>query len=172
MRYSLLLFFVIFLYSCGKKEVTVITFPDELELINTNGSPAEPCLTCEKMLVTYFGMNETRPLSMFRSMLIKRFEDLKTKHPELPVILIFGGENKELGLNKTYLEDLLSENQFPYSVFYDKENKFFGLNHLEYFPYERNDVQMYLVKEGQVFSSAEMGIPELFEKQVQDFLQP
>ena len=162
-------FLIILIVSCQKKTVSELRFHENLELVNTGEGQIKPCLHCQKKLVAYFGMNNTRSLTYFQ-MTLKTFKKIPSLYPDLNVIYVFGGKNVSKGLDQTFLEEFLLKHEVPFAVLYDEENTFFDLNNLQFFPYELNDIQIYLVDDQKFVESAEPGVPELFDKQVKQFL--
>lgn len=156
---------IILLSSC-KDHPTTIKFPDDLEELQIGGNSKSLCLDCPKKIVGYLDMTQ-RDL-FFLKLTSKVWDDLVANHPELEVIWVFSGENKRV--DKKELVRLLGEMKYPYSVLYEKENKFYEMNQLEKIPYEVKAIQCYFVNGEDVFVNAQPGVPGLFQEQLDEFL--
>ncbi|WP_092894664.1 hypothetical protein [Algoriphagus aquimarinus] len=157
---------IILLSSCQKHPST-IKFPEGLEELEIGENSKKLCIDCPKKFVGYLDLTQ-RDL-FFLKMNSKGWKDLIVDYPELEVIWVFAGQSEHI--EKTELVRLLEEMGYPYSVIYDKENKFFELNQLDKIPYEVKAIQSYFVDGDDVIIDAEPGIPNLFRKQVIEFLE-
>ena len=164
---SLCLFLTITLLSSCRDHPTTIKFPEGLEELRIGENSKPLCLECPKKFVGYLDLTQ-RDL-FFLEMNSKGWIDLKFNYPELEVIWVFAGKNQRI--DKSDLVRMLDDMGYPYSVLYDKKNKFYEMNQLDKIPYEVKAIQSYFVDGEDVIINAESGIPSLFKKQVIDFLE-
>ncbi|SFT68510.1 hypothetical protein SAMN04489724_1600 [Algoriphagus locisalis] len=163
---SYLLLVVILLSSCSDHPTT-ITFPDGLEEIQLGSNSESLCLDCPNKLVGYIDLSQRNPY--FMKVNPDLWRDLHDNYPELEVIWVFAGENDKM--NKQKLVEFLIEFDYPFSVLYDRQNSFFEHNKLVNVSFENIWIQSYFVRGEDIILSAEPGISELFQEQLDDFLE-
>jgi|AntRauMFilla1563_2_1112583.scaffolds.fasta_scaffold00781_6 hypothetical protein len=160
-----LLLIVLLLNSCSDHPTT-IRFPEGMEELKIGENSKALCSDCPKKFVGYLDLTQ-RGLH-FMELTAKMWQELYLNHPEFSVIWVFGGESVKIDKNE--LKRLLEEMGYPYSVMYDKENKFYELNQLEKIPHEVKAIQSYFVNGDDIIIDAEPGMPNLFRKQLSEFL--
>lgn len=161
------LFLIVLLFSSCNDHLTTIRFPEGLEELRIGENSKALCLDCPKKFVGYLDLSQRGLHTM--ELTSERWQELYLNHPEFSVIWVFGRESAKI--DKSELKRLLEEMGYPYSVIYDKENKFYELNQLEKIPYEVKAIQSYFVDGEDIIIDAEPGIPNLFKKQVIEFLE-
>ena len=97
--------------------------------------------------------------------------EIRDKHPEIGVVCVIAGQNPEKKRDRDYVIRSLEEAQFPFQVIYDPENRFFELNELQPGINPKSSIKTFFANHDVFHSSPEIGIPELFKEQLEEFLK-
>jgi len=153
------LLFIGLSFGCQSPPADPLILPQGLEIIELNDTGVDLCYGCEKKVVVFHNFNE--------SMLVPfspRFtwKEQVEKYPDISVIVYASGDDK------AYVTRKLEEYKFPFSVVHDPEFSFYKANNLDTVSSQNKKLIPYLVKGDQVVGIAEIGMPEIFEKQLKE----
>lgn len=169
-RIFISLIFIGCLIGCKEKdEREMIRIPEGLEAIGYGETSKELCLSCSKKLIAYLHL-EINSMYLFR-MNPDFWMDIRDKYPEIGVIWVIAGQNHENKRDRDYVIRSLEQAKFPFQVIYDPENRFFELNKLQPGINPKSSLKFFFTKDDEYFSSPQVGIPELFKEQVEEFLK-
>jgi len=169
-QYLVFLVFMSCFSSCSEKsESQLIKIPEGLEAVGFGENSKELCLSCSKKLIVYLNL-EINSMYLF-GMNPDFWTDMRDKYPEIGVVCVLAGQNAEKKRDRSYVIRSLEEAQFPFQVIYDPENKFFELNGLQPGINPKSSLKFFFTKDDVYFSSPQVGIPELFKEQVEEFLK-
>ncbi|GAB2479710.1 hypothetical protein [Algoriphagus taiwanensis] len=169
-RFLISLIFMGILLGCKEKaENEKISIPEGLEAVGYGGNSKELCLSCSKKLIAYLNI-EINSMYLF-GMNPGFWTDMRDKYPEIGVIWVIAGQNAEKKRDRGYVIRSLEEAQFPFQVLYDPENRFFEMNGLQPGINPKSSLKFFFTKDDVYFSSPQVGIPELFEGEVEEFLK-
>jgi hypothetical protein len=169
-RFLISLVFLSCFFGCKKKdERETIRIPEGLEEVGYGENSKELCLSCSKKLIVYLNL-EINSMLLF-GMQPDFWTDLQDNYSELGVVCVIAGQNPEKKRDRDYVIQSLEQAQFPFQVIYDPENKFFELNGLKPGINPKSSIKTFFTKDDVFHSSPEIGIPEIFEGQLEGFLK-
>ncbi|GMQ26246.1 hypothetical protein Aoki45_29280 [Algoriphagus sp. oki45] len=168
-RFLIYLFFLGFLGCKEKAEIEKISIPEGLEAVGYGENSKELCLSCSKKLIVYLNL-EINSMYLF-GMNPDFWTDMRDKYPEIGVVCVLAGKNAEKKRDRNYVIRSLEEARFPFQVLYDPENRFFEMNGLQQGINPKSSLKFFFTKDDVYFSSPQVGIPELFQGQVEEFLK-
>jgi hypothetical protein len=157
-------------FGCKEKgENETIRIPEGLEAVGYGENSKELCLSCSKKLIAYLHL-EINSMYLF-GMNPDFWTDIRDKYHEIGVVWVIAGQNPEKKRDRDYVIRSLEQAQFPFQVIYDPENRFFELNGLQPGINPKSSLKFFFTKDDVYFSSPQVGIPELFKEQVEEFLK-
>ena len=157
-------------FGCKEKsEIRKVTIPEGLESIGYGENSKELCLTCSKKLIVYLNL-EINSMYLF-GVQPNVWKDMRDKYPDVGVVCVIAGKSYEKKRDRSYVIRSLEEAKFPFQVLYDPENRFFELNKLNPGINHKSSIQTFFTNKDVLFSSPEIGMPELFKEQLEEFLK-
>jgi hypothetical protein len=157
-------------FGCKEKtKIEKIGIPEGLEVVGYGENSKELCLSCSKKLIIYLNL-EINSMYLF-GMHPHFWTDMRDKYPEIEVVCVIAGQNSVKKRDKTYVIRSLEQAKFPFQVLYDPENRFFEMNRLQPGINPKSSIQTFFTKGDLYFSSPEIGIPEFYQKQLEEFLR-
>lgn len=168
-RILISLVFLSCFFGCKEKgELETIRIPEGLEVVGFGENSKDLCLSCSKKLIVYLNL-EVNSMYLF-GIHPDFWTEMRDKYPEIGVVCVIAGQNTEKKRNRAYLIRSLEEARFPFQVIYDPENRFFELNGLKPGINPKSSIKTFFTKDDVYHSSPEIGIPEIFEGQLEEFL--
>ena len=169
-QFLIYLAFMGFFLGCQEKTgIEKIRIPEGLETVGYGENSKELCLSCSKKLIVYLNL-EINSMHLF-GMNPDFWTDMRDKYPEIGVVCVVAGQNDEKKRDRNYVIQSLEQARFPFQVLYDPENRFFEINELKPGINLKSSIQTFFTNDDLYFSSPEIGIPELYQKQLEDFLR-
>ncbi|AFL83098.1 hypothetical protein Belba_0439 [Belliella baltica DSM 15883] len=144
-----------------KSENEVFTIPSSLEIVDVVEESKEVCLECEHKIVVYCDYS-LRSLS-FLKVSMQSWSEISDEYPDVGFLFVFHGKNKST------LERTLKEYEFPFQVMFDQDNEFYNLNNLEKSSTKNKPLQAFHLDGLKNVKIAQIGIPNLLRKEIEEF---
>lgn len=162
-RFSQVFFLTLLFLGC-KEANTEIIYPSDLEALYLG---KESCKNCKGTVVFYLDGTK-HSLYAFTDNTVN-WKEYALVYPEIE-FKIFLGNKIPKGYNSlSEVKDFFLKQDFPYTIYWDPENKFYECNRLDFVPYENKTFQIYLVAENKILSQYQFGMPSLRQSQLLEY---